>query len=59
MPFNGGGAGNEVLDSAGQSLFHRTNVRGHELPSPFLFDPHMGRLKLAAVLLILFFASPS
>src|SRR2546421_11477713 len=29
-----------------QSLFHRANMCRHELPSPLLFCPHMGRLKL-------------
>src|ERR1700730_12794936 len=33
-------------------------MRRHELPSPCLFYPHMGRLKLTAVLLIVCFAAP-
>src|ERR1700730_15435451 len=33
-------------------------MRRHELPSPSLFYPHMGRLKLTGVLLIVCFAAP-
>src|SRR6202158_3680874 len=33
-------------------------MRRHELPSPLLFCPHVSRLKLTAVLLIVCFASP-
>src|SRR5882672_3316214 len=33
-------------------------MRRHELPSPLLFCPYMGRLKLTAVGLIIFFAAP-
>src|SRR5438046_149031 len=33
-------------------------MRRHELPLTFLFYPHVGRLKLTAVRLIVFFAAP-
>src|SRR5713101_5505218 len=42
----------------GRSLFHRTNVRRHELPATLLFCPHLRRLKLTAVHLIVCFAAP-
>src|SRR6266852_4446261 len=41
-----------------QSLFHRTNMRRDELPSPSLFYPHMRRLKLTAVCFVVRLATP-